>query len=145
MFQLKKYQFSQINGGMWRGVRWRRGSMRGEYWHYIWQIWRNEKQGVIICKVKSSREGELLHSLWGRRCGGYRAATASRIAEGSGKDRDSFGFDFRVVAAVIPPPWGPLPGPGPDKLQSSVIQLLPLQFCQRAHRLIIPVFSRSLL
>lgn len=38
--------------------------------------------------------------------GGARAgaATASRIAEGSGKDRDSFGFDFRVVAAVIPPP-----------------------------------------
>lgn len=46
--------------------------------------------------------GGLLHSLWGRRCDGV--ATASRIAEGSGKDRDSFGFDFRVVAAVIPPP-----------------------------------------
>lgn len=45
-------------------------------------------------------EGGLLHSLWGRRC----VATVSRIAEGSGKDRDSFGFDFRVVAAVISPP-----------------------------------------
>lgn len=32
------------------------------------------------------------------------AATASRVAEASGKDRDSFGFDFNIVAAVIPPP-----------------------------------------
>lgn len=82
-------------------------------------------------------EGRLLHSLRGRR----RVATVSRIAEGSGKDRDSFGFDFRVVAAVISPPWGPLPGPASDKLQSSIIQLLPLHSCHRPHSLIIPVFS----
>lgn len=69
------------------------------------------------------------------------AAAASRIAEGSGKDRDSFGFDFCIVAAVIPPPWGPPTGPGADKLQSSVIQLLLILSCHRAHRLKIPVFS----
>lgn len=51
--------------------------------------------------MKSSRGRRVIKtSLWGRRC----VATASRIAEGSGKDRDSFGFDFRVVAAVISPP-----------------------------------------
>lgn len=33
----------------------------------------------------------------GRRCG----TTASRVAEGSGKDCDSFGFDFPIVAAII--------------------------------------------
>lgn len=75
------------------------------------------------------------------RWAGYGVATASWLAEGSGKDRESFGFDFWIVAAVILPPWRPLPGPGPNKLQSSVIQLLPLQFCQRAHRWVIPVFS----
>lgn len=131
------------NDGIWRG----HGG--GEAW--VW--WGSTGiEWYIICdkseemKDKESsyagwnpvEEGGLLHSLWGR-C--VRAATASRIAEGSGKDRDSFGFDFRVVAAVIPPPWGPLSGPGPDKLQCSIIQLLPLQSCHRAHRWIIPVFS----
>ena len=76
-----------------------------------------------------------------RVCMGSMAATASRIAEGSGKDRDSFGFDFTIVAAIIPPPQGPLPGPGPDELESSIIQLLPLQVCKRANRLVIPLFS----
>lgn len=33
----------------------------------------------------------------GRRC----VATASCVVEGSGKDRDSFGFDFPIVAAII--------------------------------------------
>lgn len=47
---------------------------------------------------------ELIHSLWCGRWMYFGAATAFRIAEGSGKDRDSFGFDFLVVAAVIPPP-----------------------------------------
>lgn len=48
--------------------------------------------------------GALLYSLWGGAGDASGVATVSRIAEGSGKDRDSFGFDFRVVAAVIPPP-----------------------------------------
>lgn len=71
----------------------------------------------------------------------YGAVAASRLAEGSGKDCESFGFDFCVGAAVIPPPWCPLPGPAPDKLQSSIVQLFPLHSCHRAHRLVIPVFS----
>lgn len=32
------------------------------------------------------------------------AATVSRVAEESGKDCDSFGLDFGIVAAVIAPP-----------------------------------------
>lgn len=87
------------------------------------------------------RKKRLIHSLWCKGGLNFGAATASRNAEGSGKDRDSFGLDFHIVAAVIPPPWGPLPGPDPDKLQRSIIQLLPLQSCHRAHRLEIPVFS----
>lgn len=98
----------------------------------------HEKQGVIMWKVESRTGRQVITQVYGgRRC----VATASRIAKGSGKDRDSFGFDFRVVAAIIFPPWGPLPGPAPSKLQSSIIQLLPLQSCHRAHSLIIPVFS----
>lgn len=62
-------------------------------------------------------------------------------AEGSGKERDSFGFDFRVVGAIILPPWGPLPWPAPNELQGGVVQLSPLHSCHRAHSLIIPVFS----
>lgn len=59
---------------------------------------KTEKSSCVECNPVE--EGGLLHSLWGRRC----VATASRIAEGSGKDRDSFSFDFRVVAPVIFPP-----------------------------------------
>lgn len=73
----------------------------------------------------------------GRRC----AATASRVVEGSGKDSDSFGFDFPIVAAIFLLPWGPFLGPSPDKFKWSIIQLLPLHSCHRAHSLIIPVFS----
>lgn len=62
-------------------------------------------------------------------------------AEGSGKERDSFGFDFRVVGAIILPPRGPLPGPAPNELQGGVVQLSPLHSRHRAHSLIIPVFS----
>lgn len=62
-------------------------------------------------------------------------------AEGSGKERDSFGFDFRVVGAIILPPRGALPGPAPDELQGGVVQLSPLHSRHRAHSLIIPVFS----
>lgn len=72
----------------------------------------------------------------GRRCG----TTASRVVEGSGKDRDSFGFNFPIVAAIIFLPWGSFLGPAPDKLK-RIIQLLPLHSCHRAHSLIIPVFS----
>lgn len=33
----------------------------------------------------------------GRRC----VATASHVVEGSGKDRNSLGFDFPIIAAII--------------------------------------------
>lgn len=82
-------------------------------------------------------DGKLSLCGCGRRC----VATASRVVEGSGKDHDSFGFDFSIVAAVIFLPWCPFLGPAPDKLKHSVIQLLPLHSCHRAHSLIIPVFS----
>lgn len=62
-------------------------------------------------------------------------------AEGSGKERNSFGFDFRVVGAIILSPRGALPGLAPDKLQGGVVQLSPLHSRHRAHSLIIPVFS----
>lgn len=62
-------------------------------------------------------------------------------AEGSGKERDSFGLDFRVVGAIILPPRGPLPGLASNELQGGVVQLSPLHSRHRAHSLIIPVFS----
>lgn len=127
----KKYQFSQMREHpVEERQHWILGRMSGTLY-----VTKNEKSSCVECNPVE--EGGLLHSLWGRRC----VANASRIAEGSGKDRDSFSFDFRVVAPVIFPPWGPLPGPAPDKLQSSIIQFLPLQSCHRAHSLIIPVFS----
>lgn len=71
--------------------------MRGE-----WCIICDKSEEMRNKESSFAGGGGLLNSLRGRGCVG--AAAASRIAEGSGKDCDSFGFDFRVVAAIIPPP-----------------------------------------
>lgn len=42
-------------------------------------------------------DGRLSLCEYGRRC----VATESCVVEGSGKDHDSFGFKFPVVAAII--------------------------------------------
>ena len=50
------------------------------------------------------------------------SATVSGVAEGSGKDGESFGFDLRVVAAVISRPAGTaLPRASPAELQRGVV------------------------